>query len=174
MRTFSAVAQILTIPIAVILLGASGANGQCPCPTQRVSKSAVRQYAREAEAAWNAADKSIQATRQQMATQLSREAVIAGPMKDEFGDPMYTEFGPRAYAHSPFYCGPAYTASFERPRGVALPDGQDRGAIHVPQPSARFGNATAPGATQSYLQSGMNSSPGMIAPSGARPAMLNN
>jgi hypothetical protein len=176
MRTSSAgiVKAAVVVGTALMTTVVTPAGGQCPYPNPRVSKSAVRQYAREAEAAWRAADDSLKATRQEMATRLSRDAVIAGPMKDEFGDPMYTEYGPRAYAHSPFYGGPAYTASFARPLGVVLPDSQHRGAIDVPGPTARYGNATAAGATQSYLQSGMISSRGMTAPSGARPAMFNN
>src|SRR5947208_11199456 len=59
-------------------------------------------------------------------TKLSRMTHWVMPTKDRFGDPMYINYGPLPYAHSPIYEGPRYVASFERDFYYE-PDAETRG-----------------------------------------------
>lgn len=117
------------------------------------------------------------AAAQREAGKWARQTSVALPCKDAYGDPMYTHFGPRAYADSPMYSGPTYTASFDRVAAARIPDstyrGLFRGVYSHPQISARTDVSLQPGATHSYMQSGMLVAPGMMAPSGTR-AIINN
>jgi hypothetical protein len=106
------------------------------------------------------------------------EVVAVGPQKDEFGAPMYTVAGPRAYAQSASYSGPPYIASFERPYSQPRTDTEYRGyfnaAQYQPTVVAPAGSYTSPGATQSYMQSGMVLAPASAPSSAARPAINNS
>ena len=108
----------------------------------------------------------------------TRQTAYAKPSKDRYGDPMYGAYGARAYAGTPCYNGPAYTASFETNPGDS-PWGENsryhyQKPYAVPGFSVRYGNATSPGASHSYIQSGMVNHPGAWSPSISRPAGLNH
>lgn len=100
-----------------------------------------------------------------------------GPYQDKYGDPMYTAYGPIVGADSPMYNGPRYVASFDRYAMLPVPDGNSRvyyrQAYSHPGLTTRTDVSMGVGATQSYMQHGMMTHPGSMAPSAAR-AMTNN
>lgn len=110
-------------------------------------------------------------------TKYDRLTVPIAPSHDRFGDPLYSHYGPRPYAGSPNYIGPAYTASFERSEGVIVPDGTYRGyyrgVYSHPTMHAKSDFGLREAATHSYFQSGMVYSPGSQAPQGDRAMMFN-
>lgn len=110
-------------------------------------------------------------------TKYARMTDVVRPVKDRFGDPMYTWYGSRPYAGSPCYSGPAYTASFERAEPPLLPDSEYRGyyrdAYSHPQAPSRTDVVLPPGATHGNFQSGMYWSPASQSPYLQRP-MINN
>lgn len=171
--------------VAAVLLTAASGSAQPPepldCPPVRIlrpSAGEVRRYSADAQAAHDEATLSIETTLDSVASRLSRKTVFAGIIQDEYGDPMYAYYGPRAYAGTPCYAGPAYDASFERPTGFYYQGNPDSTALRVPgyRPAMAHpaGSVTQAGASQSYLQSGMMRSPGSMAPSGDRPASFNH
>lgn len=101
--------------------------------------------------------------------------VVAVP--NRFGDPAYGFYGRRAYADSPMYEGPAYAASFEPGEWLVLPDSEFRAyhrqAYSHPIVGARTDVYLSPGATHSYVRSGMYMNPVSQAPSMQR-VMMNN
>lgn len=111
-------------------------------------------------------------------TKYDRLTVAVTPVKDRFGDPMYTNYGPRAYAGTPAYTGPGYTASFERGESLLLPDSAFRGyyrqAFSNPTVGAQTDIGLGVGANHMYFQSGMMYSPGSQEPSAARSIMNNH
>ncbi len=106
--------------------------------------------------------------------------MVVRPVKDQYGDPMYGAYGPRAYAGTPWYNGPAYTASFEIDRQIPywVLDGRARlywpGAQadpgYVPRTDVNLGVGTS----HSHIQHGMLMHHGSVAPSYARPMQFNN
>ena len=135
----------------------------------------------------DATDADVAAAQANVDNRWSRQVEWGIPAKDKYGDPMYTAYGRRPYAGTPWYEGPAYAASFETEfvrsangavaRGTAAfqPSSRDHergfsgGARSVPATDTNLGS----GASQLYNQSGMISFPGAIAPSAARPAQFN-
>lgn len=105
---------------------------------------------------------------------------VVRPVKDQYGDPMYGAYGPRAYAGTPLYNGPAYTASFEIDRQIPywVLDGRSRlywpGAQSDPGYVPRTDVNLGVGTSQSFIQHGMLMHHGSVAPSYARPMQFNN
>ena len=167
-------------PFSVPCFDLSGALPPChpPCVEPKLSVRDLKAHYRMQNevVARNAAE--AQAAIDHAAGKWARQTMMVGAVQDQFGDPMYTEAGPRAYAGTPHYVGPAYTASFERGYVVPGTDMRDRGherAVYArPQERSRTDAGLRAGATHSYLQSGMMRNPGSMAPSGSRPAALNH
>lgn len=167
-------------PFSVPCFDLSNALPPChpPCVEPALSVRDLKaHYRRQNEVvAHNAA--AAQAAIDHAAGKWARQTMMVGAVQDQYGDPMYTVAGPRAYAGTPHYVGPAYTASFERGYLVPGSDQHPRTyehAVHArPQERARTDVGLRPGATHSYLQSGMMYNPASMAPSGSRPAALNH
>ena len=167
-------------PFSVPCFDLSGAippcvSGEVP---DRLSKGGLRAHYRGLQDVVEQNATVAQRAMDYEAGKYARQTVMAGPVQDRFGDPMYTAAGPRAYAGTPWYVGPRYTASFERGYKVPATDKNphyyERGADYTPQVRASSDAGLRSGASHSYLQSGMLYAPGMMAPSGSRPAALNH
>lgn len=109
----------------------------------------------------------------------AKKVSVVRPVKDKYGDPMYTWYGPLAVeAGTPMYDGPRYAASFDRGYMEPMPDGQYRGYARgrYSNPglvSSHTDTILGVSANNSYMQHGMQVAPGSMAPSAAR-VMINN
>ncbi len=108
----------------------------------------------------------------------AKKVSVVRPVKDKYGDPMYTWYGPLPVEKgTPMYDGPRYAASFDRGYLEPVPDGQYRGYARgrYSQPGLVSHTDTILGtaANNSYMQHGMQVAPGSMAPSAAR-VMINN
>ncbi|MBX7245872.1 MAG: hypothetical protein K1X53_10260 [Candidatus Sumerlaeaceae bacterium] len=189
------ITKFLLIPAVAIVFATSFADaapcvvnpdGSCPCtcPKQRkLSRSeaaALKRHSRDAMDAYDEATAMMENALKREATKLDQLTMTVKPVKDQYGDPMYTYWGPRAYVGTPLYAGPNYPASFDRPYAQPIADTgshyYQRGADYVTQTGARGYPAYtgSGGASQSYLQSGMVRSPESSVNSGSRPAEVNN
>lgn len=172
----------LASAVAVSLLCMNGfAGGELPASstTQKTTETPeIVQHVRSVTQALKLTTEEACRAVEHEATKYERATDVAMPTRDRYGDPMYARYGARAYAGSPMYAGPAYTASFERYHNVMLPDSEYRGyyreRFSVPGLSARTDVSLAPGATHSYVQSGMLMNPASEAPSVYRPMMNNH
>lgn len=106
------------------------------------------------------------------------KVTVVRPVQDEFGDPMYTWYGPLPVEKgTPMYDGPRYAASFDRGYMEPVPDGQYRGYARGRYSQRNLVSHTdltlGVAANNSYMQHGMQVAPGSMAPSAAR-VMINN
>lgn len=106
------------------------------------------------------------------------KVVAVGPTQDQYGDPMYSWYGPLPVSPgTPSYEGPRYGESFSRPYAQPKDDkvyrGYARGAFSNPTLTARTDQSLGVKANPGYMQHGMQVRPGNVYPSGAR-AMINN
>lgn len=181
----------ITCAVAAMFLTAtmsSWGGGELPARKTTMRRSVERQVSHEAaevmrystertRALYATTAEALEANRR-VATKYDRLTEPIPIVRDKYGDPMYARYGPRAYAGSPNYAGPAYAASFVRGDPVLLPDseyrGYYRGVYSHPQIGARTDVGLRPGASHSYLQSGMLYSPGSQASQADRPMMFNH
>ncbi len=108
----------------------------------------------------------------------AKKVSVVRPVQDKYGDPMYTWYGPLAVEPgTPMYDGPRYGASFDRGYMEPSPDGEYRGYARgrYSQPGlvSHSGSSLGSAANNSYMQHGMQVSPGSMSPSAAR-VMINN
>lgn len=108
----------------------------------------------------------------------AKKVTVVRPVQDKFGDPMYTWYGPLPVKKgTPFYDGPRYAASFDRGYEQPVPDsnyrGYARGSFSQPGLISRTDTVLGVAANSSYMQHGMQTSPGSMYPSAAR-VMINN
>jgi hypothetical protein len=159
--------------------GASGSPRKCSTTRiERIDRKELLAHYRNSMRAVKQADQDLREATDEEAGKYARQTTVAGWSQDEFGDPMYAKYGPRAYAGTPWYDGPAYTASFERPYPASYqPDSMARGPYRMvpsnPVVGTRSDLRLSTGATFSYMQSGMISNTGSIAPSHVRPMIGN-
>lgn len=108
----------------------------------------------------------------------AKKVTVVRPVQDKFGDPMYTWYGPLPVEKgTPFYDGPRYAASFDRGYEQPVPDsnyrGYARGRFSQPGIISHTDTVLGVAANSSYMQHGMQTSPGSMYPSAAR-VMINN
>lgn len=165
----AAAAAALLIPAAA-LAGGTGYHDPC-CP--RVNPRQVLAESRAAVARSLEADAAIEDALHRMSTRWSKQVTVPPAVPNEWGDPMYTAYGPRAYAGSPLYHGPAYSASFERAHaGYVNPSSMQlsvqRGRYYQPALTTRSDQGMLPGASHSYLGPAMYKNPGSVGPTRGR------
>lgn len=176
--------------LATVLLLIPAAEAASPeGPTTATTAASARADARRAEVAelmdhYRGVTRSLELSQknakeacERSASKYDRLTTQLAITKDRHGDPMYSHYGPRAYAGSPNYVGPSYASSFMRSEAVTTTNSEARqyyrGAYSHPGLHATGDTRLGVGATHSYFQSGMMMSPGSQAPSGTR-AMSNN
>lgn len=182
MKSTMLVAAALMAGLALPLC--AGSEGGTPCTGSGHARitgaeaAEIREHARLVADAIRESHRIMEEVNEREATKYNKLTAPVGPVKDRFGDPMYTYYGPRAYVGTPLYSGPRYAASFDRPYPPLVPDAVNRsyargaaGAVY--SAGMHTGGYLGVGASHSYFQSGMMMNPVSQAPSGTR-AMENN
>lgn len=157
--------------------GGVGDGGVAPAPAADAAR--LQTWYASRQAALAGSYQAAMAEVNEVVYRNARRTAILVPTKDVYGDPMYVRYGARAYAGTPWYNGPAYTASFGSEREI--PYGVLHGASRLYWPGSLSNPGAVPrtdvnlgvGASSGHFQHGMVLGPGSIAPSHSRPMQFN-
>ena len=173
---------VMTLCVACLGIAQAGGISRNPCEPEELRWTARdwQKHFRQGQKAVHDAYAKVEDIEAQRRESFVSKVRVIEREKDEYGDPLYVRYGPRAYADTPCYGGPAYTASFE-PRQVmsgtptyrSLPQIIESSG-YVPSAPARSDVLLKPGASFSYVQSGMRVNPGSERGSVSRPAAQNS
>jgi len=161
----------------VLPLWGGGEAPSMPDTHRRWSARQWHQYMKESQKAVRDAYAKAAAVEEQRRTEGLKNVHIHPVAKDQYGDPIYVDYGPRAYAHTPCYHGPRLVGAFERTsppsRQVQAIGFQTLTPDLPPAVPARSDTILNPSASHSYLQAGMRSYVGRVAPSSWRSVVGN-
>lgn len=168
---------ILTLALGALAWAGGGNAVESPCGCKRINTRELRRHVSEMHDVVCDSTHQAQQAMDREAGKWARQTRMVGAEQDIYGDPMYAAYGPRAYADTPYYNGPSYTASFQRGYAGPVADARNRtyyrDVYGVPQVRTHSDVGLVSGSSQSYLQSGMIYSPASMAPAGWRPSALN-
>lgn len=162
------------VSLACLLMGAvlpgwgGGEVRSTPDTDQRWSARQWHRYVAESQKAVREAYAKAAEAEEQRRAELFKNVHIRPVVKDQFGDPIYVDYGPRAYANTPCYNGPRLVGAFERTsppnRHVKAVGLQTLKPDLPPAVPAHIDTVLKPSASHSYLQAGMRSYVGGVAP----------
>lgn len=173
---------LILLLVTVIGAGVTFAGGELQGKGKRAARPSAEvaelmEHSSAATRALYTASDQMCAAAEHASQKWARLTTPVKPTQDGWGDPMYGHYGKPAHADSPMYVGPSYVASFEAEESAVVVDAEHRayyrGAYSHPQLAAKTDVSLQPGATHSYMQSGMLMNPGMQAPVYSR-AIINN
>ncbi len=171
---------VTTLAVAPAMLSAGGEMSESESRHTRMSKRTAETRQRIANLNAGLYQMEMSAAIDAEAAMKARAAKVVAvqPVQDEYGDPMYTWYGPLPVEKgTPMYDGPRYAASFDRAYAVPMPDGNyrgyARGRYEQPGLISHTDVVLGTAANNMYMQHGMQVAPGSMAASAAR-AMINN
>lgn len=101
---------LMSLTIGVFAGGAQSSS--CEPEELRWTARDWREYMRKGQQTIRDAYQKVRELEDQRRESLLKKVSVIRWEKDAYGDPMYVRYGPRAYAGTPQYVGPAYASSF--------------------------------------------------------------
>jgi hypothetical protein len=135
-----------------VLAGGGGSN---PCEPEELhwTPKAWRKYMQKGQQVVHDAYAKAADIENQRREAMQRQISLIGPQKNQYGDPMYAAYGPRAYVGTPQYVGPRYASSFEwRIPAYSFQSSPQVGdpSVYVPSAPARSDVVLKPSAARPY------------------------